>query len=98
MLPPSTSLSEPHISKQQLVRDRKLLAEGSAQDCTGYKTGLCDYKVRSLPGKCQIPIGLWPGWPGVCVGYSAPRPMQLWRTLCTETFMENDWALSPHQM
>ena len=32
------------------------------------------------------------------VGYSTPRAMQLWRPLCTETFMENDWALSPHQM
>lgn len=60
MLPPSISLSEPHISKQQLVRDRKLLGEGSTQDCTGYRTGLCDYKVTSLPGQCQFPIALWP--------------------------------------
>lgn len=98
MLPPSISLSEPHISKQQFVRDRKLLGEGSTQDCTGYRTGLCDYKVTLLPGQCQFPIALWPELPGICVGYSAPRAMQLWRPLCTETFMENDWALSPHQM
>lgn len=70
----------------------------STQDCTGYRTGLCDYKVTLLPGQCQFPIALWPELPGICVGYSAPRAMQLWRPLCTETFMENDWALSPHQM
>lgn len=95
LLFPFLSLTFPNSNN---VRDRKLLGEGSIQARVSCRAGLRDHKIKSLPSKCQFPMALWPGLPGVCVGYGASWAVQLWRPLCTEAFMENDWAVSPQQM
>lgn len=55
-------------------------------------------QVKWLPGKCQFPIALYLQSCRASVLGTAHLGMLLGRPLCTETFMENDWALSPHQM